>query len=96
LEEALINEYQYRNQPDPSLPSVPFYKRNGYYWVGQRRFEPVLEDQVYVKEGRGLTPFSIWISEVERVEALRFKGLQSAQLLLLQQSAFTKQAAPKI
>jgi len=90
LEVELLSEYQSRSEPDPKLPAVPFYKRNGYYWIGQRRFEPVLENQVYVREGSHLTPFIEWIEKIERVESLRLKGLQSARIILLQQSSLTK------
>jgi len=90
LEEALVNEYQCRSEPDPKLPAVKLQKRSGYYWIGQRRFDPVLEAyQVYVKEGSRLTPFGEWIVNAERVESLRLKGLQSAHLILLHSSSLS-------
>jgi len=89
LEEALLNEYQYRSEPDPKLPAVTLQKRAGYYWIGQRRFDPVLEDQIYVKEGTRLTAFGEWIEKAERVESLRLKGLLAAQTILLQRSSLS-------
>jgi len=89
LEDALLNAYQNRSEPDPKLPAVKLQKRSGYYWIGQRRFDPVLEDQVYVKEGSRITPFGEWIETAERVESLRLKGLLSAQLILLQRSSLS-------
>jgi len=89
-EAQLLSEYQQRSPPDPSLPKVYLSKRNGYYWIGQRRFEFEVHDGVYVREGLSLTPFSDWIEKTERVESLRLKGLLSAQPLLLHQSAQTR------
>jgi len=88
VDQELLNEYQNRSEPDEKLPKVILSKRNGYYWLGQRRFAVELQDQVYVKEGASLTPFSTWIERAERVEGLRQKGYQSAQALFFQQSAF--------
>jgi len=59
----LLHEYQHRSAPDTKLPKVLLSKRNGYYWIGQRRFEIDVQDQVYVKEGNSLTPFTEWIEK---------------------------------
>jgi len=93
LEECLLSEYQIhlsQSEPDPRFPSVKLTKRNGQYWIGQRRFDPVYvdEESIYIKEGNDKTSFLMWIGKVERVESIRLKGLQSAQSLLLQTSAF--------
>jgi len=88
VDQELLNEYQNRAEPDQKLPKVILSKRNGYYWIGQRRFEVELQDQLYVREGVShLTLFSTWIEKAERVEGLRQKGYQSAQTLFFQQSA---------
>jgi len=93
LEECLLSEYQIhlsQSVPDPKLPLVKLTKRNGQYWIGQRRFDPVFVDQesIYIKEGKDLNSFLLWIGKVEKVESMRLKGLQTAQSLLLQTSAF--------
>jgi len=93
LEECLLSEYQIhlsQSVPDPRFPLVKLTKRNGHYWIGQRRFDPVFVDQesIYIKEGNDRKPFLLWIEKVEKVESIRLKGLQSAQSLLLQTSAF--------
>jgi len=87
VDQELLNEYQNRSEPDEKLPKVILSKRNGYYWIGQRRFVVDLQDQLYVKEGASLTPFSTWIEKAERVESLRQKGYQSAQTLFFTQTA---------
>jgi myosin heavy subunit len=92
LEENLLSEYQIhqsQSELDPKLPRVTLSKRNGKYWLGQRRIDAIfLDESIYIKEGASLNPFLIWIKNAERIEAIRMKGLQSAQPLLLQTSAF--------
>jgi hypothetical protein len=92
LEENLLSEYQIhlsQSELDPKLPRVTLSKRNGKYWIGQRRIDAIfLDESIYIKEGANLNPFLIWIKNAERIEAIRLKGLQSAQPLLLQTSAF--------
>jgi len=83
-DEAVLNEYLSRPAPDASLPTVPFVKRNGTYWLGGRRCNIDFDgDRVLVKLGGNDTEyFSSWIEKVERVEALRLKGLISAQTII--------------
>jgi hypothetical protein len=91
MDEIVLSEYRNRPEPDKELPKVSLQKRNGKYWIGQRRFDTVLEDNLlYVKEGKERTPFSTWIERIERLEALRLKGLLSAHPLLLHQGAADK------
>jgi len=93
-EECLLNQFQiHRGTPvDFQLPRVTLIKRNQNYFFGQRRFVPLYQDNtIYVKEGTDYTPFNQWLNKVERVEAIRLKGLKSAQAFLIQSSAFLQQ-----
>jgi len=87
-DEAVLNEYTSRIPPDASLPAVPFFKRNGTYWLGQRRCNAVVEGgQVVVKIGSDTEHFISWLTKAERVEALKLKGLRSAQTVITLQQA---------
>jgi len=93
LDERIIAIYQNRILPaDSTLPRISLTKRNGKYWLGQRRFEAVFTEinQVCVKEGTTLTALSDWLEKTERLESLKLKGLLSAQPLLLQDSAISR------
>jgi len=83
-DEAVLNAYASRSAPDASLPNVPFVKRNGTYWLGQRRCDCAVVDNVDVVVilGNCAVPFMDWIEKAERVEGLRIKGLQSAQSMI--------------
>jgi len=96
-DEAVLNEYMSRSAPDPSLPSVPFVKRNGTYWLGGRRCDLDVDEggQVIIKLGKDIEYFVSWIEKVERVEALRIKGLISAQTVItLYQAAGSRIRVP--
>jgi len=85
LDNAVLSEYVSRPAPDASLPAVPFVKRNGTYWLGGRRCNAdvdVENGQVIVKLGNDTEHFLTWIEKAERVEALRMKGLHSAQTII--------------
>jgi len=97
IDEAVLNEYMWRSPPDASLPSVPFVKRNGTYWLGGRRCNLDVDEggQVIVKLGKDVEYFAQWIEKVERVEALRIKGLISAQTVItLYQAAGSRVRVP--
>lgn len=82
-DEHVLNEYTSRSPPNPSLPAVPFIKRNDTYWLGQRRCNAVVESGiVVVKLGSDREHFSSWIEQAERVEAIRIKGLMSARTII--------------
>jgi len=97
-DEAILQEYMSRTAPDPSLPKVPFLKRNGTYWLGQRRCDAVVEGgQVVIKWGRTSEEFLPWLEKAERVEALRLKGLTSAMTIMtLQQGLSSRVVAVKV
>jgi len=80
-EEQLLDEYLRRPSPDEKLPKVSFVKRNGVYWLGQRRFTVRLDGSTLVVEP-SLEAFSEWVAKSERVEALRLRGMQSASTVL--------------
>jgi len=88
LDKFVLIKYATRTQPNPSLPKVPFAKKNGYYWVGQRRCHLELEgtEIVVILGPNKSIPFITWIEQVERVEALKMKGFASAQPMIYGQS----------
>jgi len=82
VDEQLLDEYMHRKIPtDDKLPKVALIKRNGVYWLGQRRFSAKIQEGVLVVEP-SLDPFSQWLEKAERVEALRMKGMASAGFVL--------------
>jgi len=76
-----LDEYLRRATPDEKLPKVIFSKRNGTYWVGQRRCDAFDQNGVLLVQPSS-EPFSEWISKVERVEGLKKKGMASAGVML--------------
>jgi len=94
-DEAVLNAYSARPAPDISLPKVAFFKRNGTYWLGGRRCNAIVDGgQVLVKLGRDTEYFASWIEKAERVEALRLKGLHSAQTVISLQQALGSRRVP--
>jgi len=92
-DEAILQEYMSRSAPDPSLPKVPFLKRNGTYWLGQRRCDTVVEGgQVLIQWGKTSEEFLPWLEKAERVEALRLKGLMSAMTIMTLQQGLTSRS----
>jgi hypothetical protein len=77
----ILEIYNSRQQPDPSLPSIPFSKRGKVFYLGLRKFE-IIEDggDFYVKLGNGNEDLLSWIEKTEKVEGLRTKGLNAAKL----------------
>jgi len=80
-EEILLEEYSQRAAPESALPKVNLTKRNGVYWLGQRRFTVTYDGSAVIVEPVQ-EPFSEWVVKAERIEGLRLKGLQSAAVAL--------------
>jgi len=83
VDHILLGEYSSRPTPDPSLPRVIFKKKNDEYFIGQRKFSVRLDgSSVIVVSGAEEELFLTWIERVERTEALKLRGLNSAKIFM--------------
>jgi len=85
LDNIVIQEYRNRTVQNPDLPNVPFTKgkQEGFYIIGQRRFNVLYEDgEVVVNFGNKHINFLSFIEKQEKVEGLKKKALNSAGGLL--------------
>jgi hypothetical protein len=78
----ILNIYNSRNSPDPSLPPVPFSKKGNLFYLGLRKCEIVDKDgDFHVKLNVNTTEdLQTWLEKTERVEGLRTKGFNAARL----------------
>jgi len=77
----ILELYNSRNRPDPSLPLVSFTKKGneGTYFLGLRKC--VVEEidcEYLVKTGSSYQNFVSWVEANERVEALRSRAMNAA------------------
>jgi len=80
----ILQLYNSRTLPDPSLPPVSFTKKGteGVYFLGIRKCVVEEVDCEYlVKTGSSYQSFVSWIEATERVEALRSRAMSSAVVL---------------
>jgi len=91
LAHQIFGAYCSRNPPDEKLPVVTLTKRSeGLFFLGTRKCQIQDESGVlYVKQGEKYEEFVTWLEKNERTEALRAKGLKSAQTVFaFQRGAF--------
>jgi len=83
MDQIVYGEYCSRSALDASLPPVPFTRKDeGLFYLGLRKCEiELVNDVPFVKQGGHLENFVSWLEKVERVEALRSKGMKSANMM---------------